>query len=211
MTPALLTCGWFLVGADAATDFPANAPLVLVRDRSVAAATEAPAVLLQGEPVAFAQPLAPVVLVAPNPGVNRLVVDRCTWDVVVTGAADTSAPSWAAPPTARLFQGMFGPIASSWTLRTGEPGMLLVWRAGDHHLRALIPTSGDLELGFVPREWAGHIVDPTTLGTLSPVVVRPMDLGGNLGAAWLLNPQDGSTSPVYDVSAYTWDPAAPDR
>lgn len=207
----MITCGWLLIGVDSASEFPANAPMVLVRDRSAAAATETPVVLLQGEPAAFAQPLLQLAVVAPKPGANRLVVDGCTWDVVATGAADTSAPSWTGPPAAELLQGMFGPIASTWTLRTGEPGALLLWREGDHHLRALIPTSGDLELHFVPREWAYQLRDPAILGMMQPVVVRPMDLAGNLGAAWLLNPQDGSTSPVYDVSSYGWDPAAPDR
>ena len=162
-------------------------------------------------------------LTAANAPVSVLLhgSEVCSYRVEVRPGADTTAPTWIVPPRPEPDLGLGVHLEAGWTWQAAlsEPGYLVFWTEGGGE-PARVTTFPAMccgpRFGFAlpsvgPSGRVGH---PTLYDLLEPIsegvpsVVRPMDLAGNLGDAFAIDPALGSSRRLTDAeaSAYRWTP-----
>lgn len=138
----------------------------------------------------------------------------CRTAVLIGLTPDTTPPVWLEPPmvAAPSYD------AQTWAGVLSEPGYLLVWseQTGRPFRLVTFPSEcGGSTFSFVdPTQlYAGHRTSEidTRIAVCEaflpwgPVIVRPMDLAGNLGDAWSIDPDRQQAAVVTgDLKRYTW-------
>lgn len=147
--------------------------------------------------------------------------ERCIHTIEILQTVDTVAPAWTLSPrkTSDVPLAVQESQAFIWTAAISEPGFLVFWSAGNAR-PIRITTFPSLCCG---NRFAFRIPRPEDeyrIGAPSPyqifealsypgaTVIRPMDNAGNLGDAWLVDPEAGTAARLssQEAAIYRWPP-----